>query len=116
MNILKRAERKKVSLDKLEETFLPDEARINGELSFETIAERVIEEALAGGMQMRSYESKKEAAISAIAVSLAKKNNDPLYGLLKRHRDAWKHAKNEIITRYRGQAEMKFQSNQSKQF
>ena len=73
-----------------------------------------IEEAMAGGMQMRSYESKKQAAIAAIAVSLAKKNNDPHYEMLKRYRHAWKKIKDEIVTRYRSQAEMKFQQNQSK--
>ena len=72
-----------------------------------------LEEALVGGMQMRTHESKKNAAIGAIAVSMAKKNKDPLYELLKRHRTAWKRAKDEIVLRYRSQAEMKFQRKQS---
>ena len=72
-----------------------------------------LEEALAGGMMMRTHESKKNAAIGAIAVSMAKKNQDPLYGLLKRHRDAWKRAKNDIVMRYQSQAEMQFQRKQS---
>jgi len=73
-----------------------------------------IEEAMTTGSVMRSGESKRAAAVAAIAVSLAKKNNDPLYDLLKRHRGAWKRIKDDVISRYRGQAEMKLQQNMSK--
>jgi len=73
-----------------------------------------IEESMTSGMTMRTGESKRAAAIAAIAVSIAKKNNDPLYELLKRHRSAWKRIKDDIISRYRGQAEMKLQQNLSK--
>jgi len=120
MSILERANKKTYHLNNLEESLLDTPK----ELSFEEITEKVIketleesdkfmEEAFAGGMQMRTHEAKKEAAISAIAVSLAKRNNDPLYGILKRHRHMWKQAKNDIVMRYRGQAEMRFQQKQS---
>ncbi len=72
-----------------------------------------LEEALTGGMAFRTHESKKNAAIGAIAVSMAKKNHDPLYDLLKRHRTAWKRAKDDLVMRYRSQAEMQFQRKQS---
>jgi len=74
----------------------------------------IIEEAFGSSMQMRSFDSKKQAAIAAIAVALAKKNNDPLYEMLKRHRSAWKKAKDELVARYAGQAEAKFQQNMTK--
>jgi hypothetical protein len=72
-----------------------------------------IEEATTAGMQMRSYESKKNAAIGAIAVSMAKKNKDPLYDRLKHFRGAWKHAKNEILQRYYSQATQRWQAGQN---
>jgi len=74
----------------------------------------IVEEATTAGMQMRSYESKKNAAIGAIAVSLAKKNRDPLYERLKHFRNAWKHAKNEILQRYYSQATQQWQAGQNR--
>lgn len=89
---------------------MSEEIQLTAELESKV---KQLEEALVGGMQMRTHESKKNAAIGAIAVSMAKKNQDPLYGLLKRHRDAWKRAKDDIVMRYKSQAEMKFQRKQS---
>jgi len=74
----------------------------------------IIEEATSSGMQMRSYESKKAAAIGAIAVSLAKKHKDPLYDRLKHFRGAWKDSKDQILQRYYSQATMQWQQGQNK--
>jgi len=74
----------------------------------------IVEEATTSGMQMRSYESKKAAAIGAIAVALAKKNNDPLYERLKHFRGAWKSSKNEILQRYYSQATQQWQAGQNR--
>lgn len=63
---------------------------------------------------IRSHESKKNAAIAAIATSLAKKNNDQLYLQLKRHRDAWKKAKDEILNKYQSEAMNKWAQSQNK--
>jgi len=73
-----------------------------------------IEEATTGGMQMRTYESKKNAAIAAIAVGMAKKNKDPMYERLIHHRHAWKSLKNQLLQRYYSQAAMKWQAGQNK--
>jgi hypothetical protein len=72
-----------------------------------------LEETISSGFSLRTHESKKNAAIGAIAVSMAKKNKDPLYNVLKMHREAWKRAKNDIVMRYQSQAEMKFQKKQA---
>ena len=74
----------------------------------------VIEEATTSGMQMRTYESKKAAAIGAIAVAMAKKNKDPLYDRLKHFRGAWKGSKDEILQRYYSQATQRWQSGQNR--
>lgn len=89
---------------------MPEEIQLTEDLESKV---KQLEEALSGGMQMRTHESKKNAAIGAISVSMAKKNHDPLYELLKRHRSAWKRAKDDIVMRYRSQAEMQFQRKQS---
>jgi len=69
---------------------------------------------MASSMVLRSYESKKSAAVAAIAVSMAKKHNDPMYDQLKRHRHAWKAAKDQIVQRYAGQATMQWQQSQNR--
>lgn len=74
----------------------------------------IVEEATSAGMQMRSYEGKKNAAVAAIAVSMAKKNNDPLYERLKHFRGAWKHSKDDILQRYSAQAVQKWQAGQNR--
>jgi len=122
MSILNKIKHKKINKNNLNdelsmlfesESLKKLEAKKLDEI-FENDVAMIIEEAITGGMQMRSYESKKEAAIAAIAVALAKKNKDPLYEQLKRHRGAWKRIKDDLVRRYRGQAEMKFQQNQSR--
>ncbi len=84
-------------------------------ISEEDIANFIsLEEATTAGMQMRSYEAKKAAAVAAIAVGMAKKNHDPMYERLTHHRHAWKSIKNQLLQRYYSQAQMKWQSGQNK--
>jgi len=51
-------------------------------------------------MVRRTGIAKKEAAIAAGAIFLAKNNKDPLYDKLKRYRDLWQETKNKIIQKY----------------
>ncbi len=69
---------------------------------------------VAASMVMRSHESKKNAAVAAIAVSMARMNNDQLYFRLKRFRTLWKDTKNDILRKYQSAALSKWAQNQSK--
>ncbi len=65
-------------------------------------------------MVMRSHESKKNAAVAAIAVSMARMDNNQLYFKLKRFRTLWKDTKDQILQRYGSQAQVKWAQNQAK--
>jgi hypothetical protein len=111
IKILNEIQKELETKDKVQE--IVEESLTNEDLKDTLKILEVVEEATTAGMQMRSYESKKNAAIGAIAVSLAKKNRDPLYDRLKHFRGAWKHAKNEILQRYYSQATQKWQAGQN---
>jgi hypothetical protein len=64
-------------------------------------------------MVMRSMEAKRNAALAAIAVSIARSKNDVLYHKLKKYRALWKDTKNQILSKYSGQAMQKWAKNQS---
>jgi hypothetical protein len=51
-------------------------------------------------MVVRSHETKKKAALAAIAVSIARSRNDVLYHKLKKYRNLWKETKNQILQKY----------------
>lgn len=70
--------------------------------------------AIQQGMVMRSYAAKRNAALAAIAVSIAKKNNDVLYHKLKKYRKLWKDTKNQILMKYQSAAMQQWARNQSK--
>ena len=72
-----------------------------------------IEEAISTSMVSRTREAKLSAAIAAVSVAMAKKNNDPLYHKLIKHRKAWKTAKDQIVQKYNSMARQKVISNQS---
>jgi len=74
----------------------------------------VIEEGVSAGMVMRSFEAKKNAAVAAIAVSMARMKNDVLYIKLKKYRGLWKDTKNMITQKYASAALSKWAQNQSK--
>jgi len=114
--ILEDVKKELSTVEKVNEVL--QESEVNEDLQdtlkiLETI-DGILEEATTAGMQMRSYESKKNAAIGAIAVSLAKKHHDPLYERLKHFRSAWKHTKNEILQRYYSQATQQWQAGQNR--
>ena len=69
--------------------------------------------AVSTSMTMRSFEAKRNAALAAIAVSIARKNNDVLYHKLKKYRALWKDTKNLILSKYSGQAMQKWAQNQA---
>ncbi len=69
---------------------------------------------VAASMMMRSHEAKKNAAVAAIAVSMARKNNDVLFMKLKKYRGLWKDTKNMITQKYGSAALSKWSQNQSK--
>jgi len=56
--------------------------------------------ATTASMTMRSYEAKRNAALAAIAVSIARSKNDVLYHKLKKYRKLWKDTKNQILSKY----------------
>jgi hypothetical protein len=70
--------------------------------------------ATAASMVMRSHEAKKNAAIAAIAVSIARSRNDVLYHKLKKYRGLWKDTKNQITQKYGSAALSKWAQNQAK--
>jgi len=65
-------------------------------------------------MVMRSMQAKKNAALAAIAVSIARQKNDVLYHKLKKYRKLWKDTKNQIVQKYGSAATQKWAQNQSK--
>ncbi len=65
-------------------------------------------------MVMRSHAAKKNAALAAIAVSIARSKNDVLYHKLKKYRNLWKSTKNQIVQKYGSLALQKWAANQSK--
>ena len=69
--------------------------------------------AVTTSMVMRSHEAKRNAAIAAISVALAKKNNDVLYAKLRKYRALWKAAKNDIVRKYGPQAQQVWAKKQS---
>jgi len=72
-----------------------------------------IEEAISTSMVSRTREAKLSAAIAAVSVAMAKKNNDPLYHKLIKHRKAWKAAKDQIVQKYSPMARQKVVSKQA---
>lgn len=64
-------------------------------------------------MVMRSHEAKKNAALGAIAVSMARKKNDVLYFKLKKYRKLWKDTKNQITQKYGPAALQQWSKNQA---
>jgi len=65
-------------------------------------------------MVMRSMQAKRNAALGAIAVSIAKQKNDVLYNKLVKYRKLWKDSKNQITQKYSSLAMQKWAANQSK--
>ena len=72
-----------------------------------------LEEAFTMSMVQRSREAKINAAVGAIAVSMAKKANDPLYFKLVKYRKLWKETKNRIVAKYGARAYQQWVSNKS---
>jgi len=70
--------------------------------------------AVSASMVMRSHEAKKNAALAAIAVSIARSRNDVLYHKLKKYRNLWKDTKNQIVSKYGSAAMSKWAQNQAK--
>ena len=70
--------------------------------------------AVSASMVMRSHEAKKNAALAAIAVSIARSKNDVLYHKLKKYRTLWKDTKNQIVSKYASAAMSKWAQNQAK--
>lgn len=64
-------------------------------------------------MHMRTHEAKKNAALGAIAVSLARQKNDVLYHKLKKYRKLWKDTKNQIVQKYSAAALQQWSKNQA---
>lgn len=64
-------------------------------------------------MVMRSHEAKKNAALGAIAVSMARMKQDVLYFKLKKYRKLWKDTKNQITTKYGPAALQQWSKNQA---
>jgi hypothetical protein len=58
-------------------------------------------------------QAKKNAALGAIAVSIARTKNDVLYHKLRKYRKLWKDTKNQIVQKYQGQAMQKWAQKQS---
>lgn len=65
-------------------------------------------------MTMRTHEAKKNAALAAIAVSIARTRQDVLYFKLKKYRALWKDTKNQIVAKYGSAAMQKWALNQAK--
>ncbi len=63
---------------------------------------------------MRTHAAKKNAALAAIAVSIARSKNDVLYNKLKKYRGLWKDTKNQILQKYGSAALQKWSLNQAK--
>jgi len=63
---------------------------------------------------IRTHEAKKNAAIGAIAVAIARKKNDVLFHKLKKYRNLWKDTKAQIVQKYGSMALQQWSKNQSK--
>ncbi len=70
--------------------------------------------ATAASMTMRSFAAKKNAAIGAISVSIARKRNDVLYHKLRKYRALWKETKDQILQKYSSAAMSQWAQNQAK--
>ncbi len=70
--------------------------------------------ATSASMVMRSHAAKKNAAVAAIAVSIARTRNDVLYMKLKKYRTLWKDTKDQILQKYQSAAISKWAQNQAK--
>ena len=70
--------------------------------------------AVAASMVMRSHQAKKNAALGAIAVSIARSKNDVLFHKLKKYRNLWKDTKNQIVQKYSSVAMQRWAQNQAK--
>lgn len=70
--------------------------------------------AVAASMVMRSHQAKKNAAIGAISVSIAKQRNDVLYAKLIKYRGLWKDTVEQIKSKYSSAAMSKWAKNQAK--
>jgi len=64
-------------------------------------------------MTMRTYAAKRNAALAAIAVSIARRNNDVLYHKLKKYRKLWKDTKNQILMKYQSAAMQQWAKKQA---
>jgi len=64
-------------------------------------------------MSMRTIEAKRNAALAAIAVSIARSRNDVLYHKLRKYRKLWKDTKNQIVQKYSGLAMQQWAKKQS---
>jgi hypothetical protein len=70
--------------------------------------------AVTTSMVTRTHAAKKNAALAAIAVSIARSKNDVLYHKLKKYRTLWKDTKNQIVQKYGSAAMQKWSVNQAK--
>ena len=70
--------------------------------------------AVSSSMVMRSFAAKKNAALGAIAVSIAKTRNDVLFHKLIKYRKLWKDTKDQIVSKYSSAAMSKWAQNQAK--
>ena len=70
--------------------------------------------ALSSSTYVRTGETKRKAAIAAIATALAKKNGDPLYVKLAKYRKLWKDHKEQIMRKYGAQAAQKWAEAQNR--
>jgi len=64
-------------------------------------------------MTLRTHQAKKNAALAAIAVSIARSKNDVLYHKLKKYRALWKDTKSQITAKYGSMAMQKWALNQA---
>lgn len=64
-------------------------------------------------MTMRTHAAKKNAALAAIAVSIAKRKQDVLYFKMKKYRKLWKDTKDQIVQKYGPQALQQWSKNQA---
>jgi hypothetical protein len=69
-----------------------------------------LEESITSSTVHRTREAKLSAAIGAVSVAIAKKNNDPIYAKLVKHRKAWKAAKDQLVQKYSSIARQKVMS------
>ncbi len=70
--------------------------------------------AVTTSMVTRSFQAKKNAAIGAISVSIAKQRNDVLYAKLIKYRGLWKDTVEQIKSKYSSAAMSKWAKNQAK--